>query len=381
MVEGAEEHSNIATVYEKLSANEREPQETRSAFARRANLHRILARLPAPLPAKREKANSGEHAESEPRFSKAVSIIAFCGFGLLVAVTLSLWSHSAVTWLEPVRVWLLVMLERPVVSNRSGQPIPDVPIAAWSHAEVEAALKECVHSVAAVTADLVPIPAVREGECGTPAPVLLRSIGSKDKVTLDPPILINCPMVVALHRWFDEAVQPAAREALGSPVVKINGSSYACRTVYDLPNGNLSQHAFANALDLPAFILADGRKVDLIHGWGPTQRDLTTAAKNKQTAAATPQAGKQKTDPGNKVAVTEVVKVSASQTLDKVAREAQATPPDVDPAAAAKAKFLRLVQQKACGIFSTVLGPEANDVHRTHLHLDLQDRNSANVCK
>ena len=33
-----------------------------------------------------------------PRFSKAVSIIAFCGFVLLVTVTLSLWSHSAVTW-------------------------------------------------------------------------------------------------------------------------------------------------------------------------------------------------------------------------------------------------------------------------------------------
>jgi hypothetical protein len=79
--------------------------------------------------------------------------------------------------------------------------------------------------------------------------------------------------------------------------------------------------------------------------------------------------------------VTEVVKVSTSHTLKKVERKAPATAPVVDPAAAAKAEFLRLVQQKACGIFSTVLGPEANDVHRTHLHLDLQDRNSANVCK
>ena len=66
MVRGAEEHSNIATVYEKLSANEREPRETRSAFARKANLHRVLARLAASLPAEREKAAAGEHAESEP---------------------------------------------------------------------------------------------------------------------------------------------------------------------------------------------------------------------------------------------------------------------------------------------------------------------------
>ena len=111
MVGGTKEHSNIATVYEKLSANERELQETRSAFARKANLHRILARLPASLPAERDKTSVGERAESEPEalancslwktdfpigvdqtenslFSKAVSIIAFCGFVLLVTVTL-----------------------------------------------------------------------------------------------------------------------------------------------------------------------------------------------------------------------------------------------------------------------------------------------------
>jgi hypothetical protein len=111
MVGGAKEHSNIATVYEKLLANERELQETRSAFARKANLHRILARLPTLLPAERHKASVGGRAESKPeapangplrktdfpigvdqienpRFSTAVSIIAFCGFILLVTVTL-----------------------------------------------------------------------------------------------------------------------------------------------------------------------------------------------------------------------------------------------------------------------------------------------------
>src|SRR5262245_43742353 len=120
MIGGANEHSNIATVYEKL-ANEMDLQETKSAFARKANLHRILARLPAPLTA--EKHIVGERAESPPgtlvdrsprrtdflirvdriensRFSKAVSTIALCGFVLLVTVTLSLWSHSAVTWLD-----------------------------------------------------------------------------------------------------------------------------------------------------------------------------------------------------------------------------------------------------------------------------------------
>jgi Protein of unknown function (DUF1214) len=122
MVGEANEHSNIATVYEKL-ANERELKETRSAFARKANLHRILARLPVPLHAEKDQASVSERAESAPEtlvnrslrrtdfligvdqiknscFSKAVSIIAFCGFVLLVTLTLSLWSHSAVTWLD-----------------------------------------------------------------------------------------------------------------------------------------------------------------------------------------------------------------------------------------------------------------------------------------
>lgn len=319
--------------------------------------------------------------DERSRSSKAVSVIAVCGFGLLVALTLPLWSHKVVTWLEPVRVWLPGNLERPVVSSPSGQPSPDTPaVVAWSDAQIEAALMECVRSVAPVTADLVPMAPLRDGECGTPAPVLLRGIGSKDRVTLNPPLLISCPMVVALYRWLDEVVQPAAREAFGSPVSTLIGSSYACRTVYNLANGHLSQHAFANALDLPMFVLANGRKVDFTHGWGPTQRDLIAAAKTKKTSAAELKvtSGQQKADSGNNVAVTDVVKVSTSQAPNKGQREGQATAP---AATTAEAKFLRLVQQRACGIFSTVLGPEANDVHRTHLHLDLQDRKSVNVCK
>ena len=64
MVQRAEDHSNIAAVYDKLSANDSAPQETKTAFARKANLHRILARLAVPLPG--EKNTDVEHAEPEP---------------------------------------------------------------------------------------------------------------------------------------------------------------------------------------------------------------------------------------------------------------------------------------------------------------------------
>jgi len=257
----------------------------------------------------------------------------------------------------------------------------------WSETEVAAALMECVHLLAPIVAEVVPLAPLRYNDCGTPAPVLLRSVGSKDKVAVDPPMLMNCPMVVALNRWLDKIVQPAARATLGAPVTRIVGSSYACRNLYNLPNERRSQHAFANAVDLPVFFLANGRRVDFATGWGPTQRDLVAGAKLVPIVAKTPLG-----DPdaeavvpvkAKPVGMTVAVKVSAGRAIDTAAAAAEpdAKTPMPDPLSAPQAKFLRRVHQGACEVFTTVLGPEANDVHRTHLHLDLQNRNSLNVCE
>lgn len=45
MVRKAEKHLQMATLYEKLSANESASPETRIGFVRKANWHRILARM------------------------------------------------------------------------------------------------------------------------------------------------------------------------------------------------------------------------------------------------------------------------------------------------------------------------------------------------
>jgi len=307
--------------------------------------------------------------------SITVSIIAFCGFVLLLALAFPFWSPVVLTWYESVRTPLAGNLDS--TSSRATEPAPT--ISTWSDAEIKAALMQCVHSVAPIDAVLDPIAPIRDGECGTPTPVLLRSLSSRDTVAFDPPLVVNCTMVVALHRWLHEAVQPAAKEAFGSPVIRVIGSSYACRTAYNEPNARLSQHAFANAVDLPIFILADGRKVDVTQGWGPTKRDLIAAA--KKSAAATGSSGQQKADSNNKLASTDLVKVSASQAPKDDMKQPEATAGSSDRANSSDAKFLRLAVQGACNIFSTVLSPEANDVHRTHFHLDLQDRGSANVCK
>jgi hypothetical protein len=292
-----------------------------------------------------------------------VSVVAVCGFVLLVALTAFLFLGPAQNWFGS--------LKDVAPSTEQGGKAPQGPTAAWTDMEIKAALMQCIKALAPITADVVPVDPVRDGNCGAPAPILVKSIGNTESISFDPPLVLDCAMVVGLDRWLKDSVQPAAKEAFSSPVSKIIGSSYACRNVYNRPDGHLSQHAFANAIDLPTFVLADGRKIAVTHGWGPTQRDLVAAEKAKKAAAGdTASRSKKKSD--TKGAETEVVKVSAAA--------ASNTTSSVSPASAAEAKFLRLAHEGGCKIFSTVLGPEANDAHRTHLHLDLQERKTP-VCK
>ena len=313
--------------------------------------------------------------DEELGFPSLVSIIAVCGFALLTALTAPLWVGPAQSWLPTLENWLPIA---PSV-EKGGTQSPQTPAAAWTDEEIQTALTQCVQALAPITADATPLPPIRSSDCGVAAPVLVNSIGGMEKVSFDPPLVLDCAMVVGLDRWLTESVQPAAREAFSSPVSKIIGSSYACRTVYNLPNGNLSQHAFANAVDLPVFVLADGRKVDVTHGWGPTQRDLIAVAKAKKTAAGvTGLVGQEKKEKTIKGSVSDVVKISAvpsGRTSDN-----QNAASGVDPQAVAEGKFLRRAHDGGCKVFSTVMGPEANEVHRSHLHLDLQDRKTT-VCE
>ena len=305
-----------------------------------------------------------EHEHSG--FRDLVSVIAVCGFILLAALTAFLWTGPVQNWFGSLKEWLPM-----APSTEQGGKAPQAPAAIWTDMEIKAALMQCIKALAPITADVVPVDPIRDGDCGAPAPMLVKSIGNTERVSFDPPLVLDCAMVVGLDRWLEDSVQPAARETFSSPVSKIIGSSYACRNVYNRPDGHPSQHAFANAIDLPMFVLADGRKVDLTHGWGPTQRDLVAAEKTKKAASGdTASLSKKKT--ATKGAETEVVKVSAAATSNATS--------SVSPASAAEAKFLRLAHEGGCKIFSTVLGPEANDAHRTHLHLDLQERKTP-ICK
>src|SRR5262245_31166584 len=314
--------------------------------------------------------NDDEHSG----FRDLISAIAVCGLVLLAALTGPLWWGSVQRWHGPLRDWLPI-----APSDQQREKVLQGPTATWTTKEIEMALMQCVQMLAPINADVTPLDPIRSGDCGAPAPVLVKSMGGAEKVSFDPPLVLDCAMVVGLDRWLAESVQPAAREAFSSPVSKIIGSSYACRNVYNRPDGHLSQHAFANAIDVPMFVLADGKKVDVTHGWGPTQRDLIAAAKAKKAGPSTTGSlAQQKSNP--KEATTEVVKVSTSAASNSATAASPNPTSADDSAAAAEAKFLRLAHDRGCKIFSTVLGPEANDAHRSHLHMDLQDRKTS-VCK
>jgi Extensin-like protein C-terminus len=147
-------------------------------------------------------------------------------------------------------------------------------------------------------------------------PLTTRSVTA----TVTPAATLACPVVSALDRWVSEAIQPAAQRWFGQPVVQIKQiSSYSCRGMNGNPYSHISEHAFGNALDISAFVLADGHTITVRRGWAGTPEEQG---------------------------------------------------------------FLRDVQSAACNIFSTVLAPGSNRFHYDHIHVDLMRRDSGRqICE
>lgn len=147
--------------------------------------------------------------------------------------------------------------------------------------------------------------------CGTARPFEM-SAAAGGRVALRPAALLRCPMIPQVERWVADVVEPAARRHFGVALVEIKvAASYSCRPINHVSGGKLSEHGYANALDVSTFILADGRKITVKGGW---YGDPTEAA------------------------------------------------------------FLRSVHNGACREFSTVLGPNYDRAHHDHFHLDLARR-------
>ncbi len=190
-------------------------------------------------------------------------------------------------------------------------------------------------------------------------------------------------------------------------------SGYACRNRIgsQFHSDRLSEHALANAVDIAGFVTADGRSIEVARHWGPTARDQreaekVAAARAKDAASPADKGGPPKSEravnrkisaiahaavepaKGKKTATS--VKTAELQKPGKstsdISADPRAIPATPAPgreavAKSAEAQFLRRLHKGACGVFGTVLGPEANEAHRDHFHFDLAHRRNSAYCQ
>jgi hypothetical protein len=275
----------------------------------------------------------------------------------------------------------------------------------WSQQEIEQAQARCAVLLKGLAVVAVPEAPIREGaQCGAAAPMKLVSIGRSPEVTLSPPPIVTCDMIAALSRWLERDVQPLARKHLGGPVVRIDAmSSYSCRNAYGRAHSRLSEHGKANALDISAFVTARGQTAMVVADWGPTARQIAAAkaeAEKARTAEAQADQAQDKSNAGSQPAAAQtaapspvILRPGMAISIPGVTVLIPGLPQDRSPslglappsrlggpkppAAAAgngKAEFLRAAHHSACRLFKTVLGPEANNAHHNHFHLDLAER-------
>ncbi|MGE0023601.1 MAG: extensin family protein [Hyphomicrobium sp.] len=341
--------------------------------------------------------------EPIPALSSGLSYVMLTGLALLVALP----SRLAVDFDHPSPA---AVADTKASSSSEGSATPSAtpasPDAAsvepvkdeWPEEDIARGREQCMHVLAGTEAEIEWLEPIKKGACGLPAPVRLKSIGSDSKVVFDPPVDVNCRMVEALGKWVKSTLQPKARERLKSEVVRIVGASgYSCRNIYNRPNARLSQHALANAIDIGGFGLANGRTVRVLKGWGLTARDIKAQAEAKAKAEADAKAkaasaekkdGKGKDVKASarlaKAGIKQAAITPTSLTLEKkpaATDGAVAEEPAETQKPTKEALFLRAIHGGACSAFGTVLGPEANDPHRNHFHLDLIPRRKGAYCE
>jgi hypothetical protein len=260
-------------------------------------------------------------------------------------------------------------VEQPADAQASTKPVPpDKQVAPpWTEAEIADAKQECDRLLAKTTIISEALPPAREGICGAPAPRELRSVGD-GKVTFEPPATLNCPMIAGLNSWISDKLQPAAQKTFGSPIVRIVAESYSCRNRYGLARAPISEHAFMNAIDVSAFVLADGKVIRVSKGWGPTADELKHAQKSAVAPAGDTGNGKGKfLLAASKLGAHDLAKKSEEKPKSEEAQKEAA-------AKQATSAFLHEAHDDACDIFGTVLGPDTNDAHHDHFHLDMKAR-------
>jgi len=108
-------------------------------------------------------------------------------------------------------------------------------------------------ALAALGADAKPLDAIEAGPCTVLDPVAVASLGD-GAVALTEKAVLNQRMAETVARWVRDDLEPAALSILGEKLTALRIiDSYHCRGVNGIVGANLSQHGFANAIDVAAF--------------------------------------------------------------------------------------------------------------------------------
>jgi hypothetical protein len=174
-------------------------------------------------------------------------------------------------------------------------------------AETPERFRQCVATMRAEGSQVQTLPdRVFANGCSATSSVKLVAIG----IPVTNLGAVKCTLAAPFARWIRQDVPAQASRWLGGYVVRIESfGSFACRPVNGQAGNGLSEHGRANAIDIAAFVLKDGRRISVRDGWNAE-------------------------DP----------KVRG---------------------------FLRALHRAACARFSVVLGPDANAFHRDHFHFDM----------
>ena len=119
------------------------------------------------------------------------------------------------------------------------------------------------------------IPDIRgPGGCGGEDLVKLEAImlPNKHRVAVTPPATLRCKMATEIADWVRTDVVGLTAPLGSEPSVLDNFDSYECRGFNRISGAHLSEHGHANALDVRAIKLANGKSIELTDRTVP--RDL-----------------------------------------------------------------------------------------------------------
>jgi hypothetical protein len=97
--------------------------------------------------------------------------------------------------------------------------------------------------------------------CG--APQVVAYVRGPRHIAYDPQPLVTCGMALALASY-ERILQEEAERVLGAPIVRVQQlGTYSCRGIARF-KGVISEHSFANAIDLAKFTLKNGKVVTVL---------------------------------------------------------------------------------------------------------------------